>query len=544
MNPTPESPATRTGADIAVQTLADNGIEVIFGIPGGHSFPLYAALTREKRLRHVLGRHEQGLGYMADGYYRASGKIAAVSTTSGPAVANVACPLGQATTDTSAILVLASAPNSALIGKNRGGLHDLNDGIDIVRPVSRYAEHCARVEEIGPKIGAVIAKLKHRRPGGAFVQIPTDVMNQKSDRASLPVAKLDPLRPDESQIQAAAVLLQNAKRPLIIAGTGCVVSHAGPAIKELAERLGAVVSPSMLARGLVAGSEPYTIFLDGPSPSELNAVYEQADVVLAIGTMFKQEDTCNWTVKMGGPLIHIDIDPQEFGRSYPPALAINADASLAAAALLSALGRNHSVDPAWPKFARGLLESRLAARRQRHPQEMAFMEQFRREIPSDVMLFADRCNLGYWMSRCMPCEEPRTFHYPLGYGGLGGSLPQALGAKLAVPHRRIVGILGDGGMQFTLTELAVAVQERLAVKVVITNNQSYGAIKAGMIKNFGKAELGIDLSGPDWAKISAAYDIPFLRFADASSFNRGLRQELETERLCVIEYVNDLADPQ
>jgi thiamine pyrophosphate-dependent acetolactate synthase large subunit-like protein len=247
---------------------------------------------------------------------------------------------------------------------------------------------------------------------------------------------------------------------------------------------------------------------------------------------------------MGGPLIHIDIDEEEFGRSYPAALTIRADARLACEALLALLPLSVNPDKDWPVMARRLFESRLAMRRIRHPIEMAFIEQFRREIPNDVMLFADRCNVGYWMCRCMPCEEPRTFHYPLGYGGLGGTLPQALGAKLACPDRRVVAILGDGGMQFTMSELAVAVQERLAVKIVVTNNQSYGAIKAGMTKNFGVGDFGTALSGPDWAQIASAYAIPFLRFTDADAFCRGLHSELTTDRLCVIEYVNDLADPQ
>ena len=535
---------TATGAEIAIETLVANGIEVVFGIPGGHSFPMYAALAKEKRLHHVLGRHEQGLGYMADGYFRASGKIAAISTTSGPAVANIACALGQATTDTSAMLVIASSPNSLLIGKNRGGLHDLNDGIDIARPVSRYTEHCATVGEIAPKICDVIAQLRNRRPGGAFVQIPTDIMMHRGDRNHVAADGLCALHPKQSSIDAAIAILRKAKRPLIVAGTGCVASNAGIAIVELAARLGAVVSTSTLARGIVPGSAPYSIFLDGPTSTGLNAVYEQADVVLAIGTMFKQEDTCNWAVKMGGPLIHIDIDEEEFGRSFPAEVPIHADARLACNALLASLQQSGSCDKDWPRFARNLHESRLADRHKRHPQEMAFIEQFRSDIPFDVIMFADRCNVGYWMCRCMPCEEPRTFHYPLGYGGLGGALPQALGAKLACPNRRVVAILGDGGMQFTMSELAVAIQEGLAIKIVITNNHSYGAIKAGMAKNFNGIDFGTDLSGPDWAKIASAYNIPFSRFSDANSFTKGLRKELEVDQLCIIEYVNNLADPQ
>lgn len=532
-----------TAASAAVKALVDSDITTVFGIPGGHSFPFYAALRNEGRIRHVLGRHEQGLGYMADGYARASGRIAAISITSGPAVANVATPLGQATTDTVPILVLASAPRSTLIGKNRGGLHDLNDQFDLVKPVARYYAHCGAPDEVYAKTMALVSRLRRGRPGGAFLEIPTDVMSLPAGGGEIPAVQEPRREPNPIEIDEAVKLLSAAQRPVIIAGTGAMISGAGGAIALLAERLDAVVSTTTLARGTVPPARYPILFPDGVTPTEVNDVFQQADVVLAVGTMFKQEDTCNWTLPMGAKLIHIDIDAEEIGRNYRAEIGIVADASAACEALLAKIPGKKAGSEQWLKFAADKQRQRLEARRNRQPEEMRLIDELRRVIPSDCIVFADRCNIGYWMYRCMPFHEPRTFHYPMGYGGLGGSLPQAVGAAIACPERNIICVIGDGGIQFTLSELAVAVQENVPIKVIITNNKSYGAIRAGLLRNHNIGDFGTALSGPDYKGIAEAYSIPFLRFTTHGDFLAGLKREQSIRRLCMIEFQNDLCDP-
>ncbi len=532
-----------TGGQAVVQTLLANKIDTVFGIPGGHSFPVYAALAETPDIHHILGRHEQGLGFMADGFFRASGRIAAVSITSGPAIANITNALGQATTDTSAILVIASAPRADLIGRNCGGLHDINDSLDLARPVSRYAEHCSTVEEISPKLSNLIRQLREERPGGAFLQIPTDVM---ADRADIDVADCpQPSRraAPEQDIEAACRLLATAERPLIIAGTGAVISEAGGIIRVLAERIGAVVSTTVLARGIIPGDLPYVIFPDGAIPTEIDEAFEAADVVLAVGTNFKQEDTANWSIRLNGKLIHIDIDAEEFGRNYSPDIAIHADAETACNAIADVLEREHPADSSWIETTQVLQAARMQRRHGDQTLDMKFSEAFRRILPRDAMLFADRCNIGYWAYRCMPCYEPRTFHYPMGYGSIGGSLPQAIGARMACPDRRVVCLIGDGGIQLTLTELAVAVQEGVRIPIVVSNNHCYGAIRANMARNLDGLDFGTELSGPDYEDIASAYGIPFLRTDDRTEFLELFATELKKDRLCLFEFDNDIGDP-
>ena len=534
--------ATHTGGEAVVETLAAAGIDTVFGIPGGHSLPIYAALHGHSKVRHVLGRHEQGLGYMADGYARASGRMAAVTTTSGPGVANVTAALGQATTDNVPMVVISSGPSAALIGRNRGGLHDLNDAIELAQPACRYVAHADAVEEISPKLAQLIRNLRCMRPGGAFIQVPTNILGASAD---VTICSSDGQRPapDMKTVAVAAELLQTARRPLIIAGYGALLAGAGPAIQVLAERLDAVVATTTLARGLL-GEQSWVVFDDGAVPSVLTKIFAEADVTLAVGTMFRQEDTAGWQTIPTGRLIHIDIDAAEFDRTYPTDVSIHADARLAAEAMVAALpASTPATEATWRQHAAGLQHERLEARRSEPA--MQFTEALRKVIPGDTIVFADRCNIGYWMYRAAAAYEPRTFNYPMGYGGLGSALPQGIGARLACPERRILSIIGDGGMQFTLPELAVAVQEQTPFTLLISNNQAYGAIQAGLGRNFADVDpsFGTALSGPDYGLIAKSYGIDYVRTESETELLRILPELLQNDQLNIIEFRNAIPDP-
>jgi thiamine pyrophosphate-dependent acetolactate synthase large subunit-like protein len=330
---------------------------------------------------------------------------------------------------------------------------------------------------------------------------------------------------------------------LIIAGYGALLAGAGPAIQALAERLDAVAATTTLARGLL-GAQPWVVFDDGATPSALTKIFAEADVTLAVGTMFRQEDTAGWQTTPAGRLIHIDIDAAEFDRTYPADLSIHADARLAVEALVAALPESTpGAEATWRQHAAGLQHERLEARRQ-HP-AMQFAGALREIIPRDTIVFADRCNVGYLMYRTVAAYEPRTFNYPMGYGGLGSALPQAIGARLACPERRILSIIGDGGMQFTLPELAVAVQEQTPFTLLISNNEAYGAIRAGIDRNFDGVDpsFGTALSGPDYGLIAKAYGIGYARIDSEAELLRVLPEQLQNGQLNIIEFRNAIPDP-
>ena len=541
----PES-TKKTGGALVVEALENAGVEVVFGIPGGHSIPIYDALSRTDAIRHVLGRHEQGLAFMADGYSRATGRIGVLTTTSGPGVANTAGAMGGATTDTSAVLNIASAPRSGLIGKNRGGLHDLNSAADLMRPVCRYTEHCGNAADIRRKIGGLIESLRSGRRGGAFCEIPADILAAPveaalttTDESGGPQLR----RPSTADIEKAARMLSEARRPFIIAGTGALESDAGRAIRKLAETCGAIVTTTSLARGLIPPEHPNHVHKDGGYWKPLNEVVAEADVVVAFGTMFRQEDTADWSVQMGKSLIHIDIDPDEIGRSYEPVIGMVADAKDAAERLLSLVSRTRPADPEWLRRGKDAESRHLSGRRREHPVEMAVLDALRGSVADDGVLVCDRCSLGYWVWRCLPTKSPRSFQYPMGYGGLGGALPQAIGAKIGSPDRPVICIIGDGGIQFTLGELGVAAQEGTRFPIVLCNNGAYGAIKAGMIRNYGHAKIGCDLKNPDYRQIASAYGISYTRADSPETFSRELSGMLSRDELGILDLTVDIADP-
>lgn len=532
-----------TGAEAIINTLEAHGVDIIFGIPGGHNLALYDALSRQDRIRHILGRHEQGLGFMADGYARVSGRIGVLTTTSGPAVANIVCALGGATTDTSPVLAISSTISSELIGKNRGGLHDCGETIDIMRPVCRYTCRCKSVEEIPVTITDFFHVLRSGRPGAAYIEIPCDILNTKADVEILSPDIPERTQPDDKKIEAVINHLMSAKRPILWVGTGAVVSDAGAEIETLAARLGALVVNTTLGRGILPADHPNVITPDGALMTEVNQIIARADVVLAVGTMFKQEDTAHWLTIPGKKLIHIDIDPGELGRSYKPEIGIAADARATLAAINKRMPERAPAASVWVKQGKKAEADRLEHRRSRSALEMQAVDILRDAIPRDGILVCDRCSLGYWAFRCLPVYEPRSFIYPMGYGALGGALPQALGARLACPDKTVVCVIGDGGFHFTATELAVAVQENISVTIVLCNNNAYGAIRASQDRNYDGRHFGVKLRNPDFSLIAYAYGIAYARADDLVGFRKTLSNGIKSGKLNIIELTVELCDP-
>ncbi len=538
------NPKQMTGGKAVVAELLRHGVDTVFGIPGGHNLAIYDALLAEQsRMRHVMGRHEQGLGFMADGYARASGRVGVVVATSGPAVANLACAMGQASTDTSPVLAITSAVSSELIGKHRGGLHDCGDASDIMRGVCRHVRRCNTVEEIPRVLRELIHELRAGRPGGAFCEVPCDVLDAIGEVEILPPLDVSRLAPQKEPIATAAGLLAQAQRPLLWVGTGATVSEAGDEIVDLAERLGAIIVHTSLGRGLVPSDHPQVVSNDGALLTEVTEVVADADVVLAVGTMFKQEDTAAWQTKFGKKLIHIDIDAEEIGRSYVADVGIVADAKAALRALLEALPDRQPAPAEWVARGKQAEAARLARRRQQSPIEMKTLDILRAVVPRDGILVCDRCSLGYWMYRCGPAHAPRTFQYPMGYGGLGGALPQAIGAKLACPEKVVVCVIGDGGFQFTATELATAAQEKVPIVIVLCNNGRYGAIRASQDRNFAGRRFAVELANPDFQMLAAAHGMAASRCDNLDDFETQLKAAIDADELRLVELTVDLMDP-
>jgi acetolactate synthase-1/2/3 large subunit len=498
-----------TGGQAVVRALTEHGVDVVFGIPGVHTLALYDALI-DSPIRHILGRHEQGVGFMADGYARASGKPGVALVITGPGVTNVATAVGEAYTDSSPLLVIASAEDQRWLGKMMGHYHDIRDQTEAIRPVTASQTQATAVAEIAPAISAAFARMASARPRPVYVEIPRDVLEAEAETPLQNGLVAERPGPDPEQIAGAVADIEAADRIVIIAGGGAVAAAAGPAIAAIAERLGAPVIVSQTGKGIIPEDHPLSLGNLWSEGNPVDKILRRADLALVIGTKLGAAETEDGAMRLPGKTIRIDIDPEEIERNYRPARGIVADAGKSVAALDSALSAAGTTRNGWNaaeigKVRVSALEIAFGA------ENKDYLAALRRAIPRDGILVNDTTVMSYAAAKFYPVYAPRTFLVPSGYLTLGFSLPAAIGAKIAHPDRVVVSIVGDGGFQFTMQELATARQFRVGLPIVIFNDSTYTAVKMDQALRYDRRYIAVDLENPDFVKLAAAYDIPAVR---------------------------------
>ena len=499
----------RTGGQTVVGSLIEHGVDTIFGIPGVHTLALYDALV-DAPIRHVLGRHEQGVGFMADGYARASGRPGVASVITGPGVTNIATAIGEAYTDSSPVLVIASGEEQRWAGRMAGHIHGIRDQTAVMRPIVDWAGRATEVSQLPDLIDAALTRMASHRPRPAYLEVPRDVLSAEAVvDIPAPAAATRPA-PAPDAIAEALRSISTSDRIVIYAGGGAVLSGADRALTELANQLGAVVLTSQLGKGGVPEDHPRSLGNLQPVDPAIDGLLRRADLAIVVGSKLGAAETGNGTMHLPGNLIQIDIDPEELGRNYPPSQAIVGDARLAVEALLDGLTSAGVAKPGWS--VEELATVRSAALATAFGAEQAeYLAALRRAIPRDGILVNDATMMSYAAARHYPVYEPRTYFAPAGYLTLGASMPMALGAKIARPEATVVSIVGDGGFQFTMQELATAVQFRLGIPIVIFNDSAYTAVKWEQAHAYDRRYLGVDLVNPDFVALAAAYGIPGLR---------------------------------
>ena len=498
-----------TGGQAVVRALAEHGVEVAFGIPGVHTLALYDALI-DSPIRHILGRHEQGVGFMADGYARASGKPGVALVITGPGVTNVATAVGEAYTDSSPVLVVASAEDQRWAGKMMGHYHDIRDQTEAIRPVTASQAQATAVGEVAPAIGAAFARMASARPRPAYVEIPRDVLESEAEITFPDPVVVERPGPAAEQIAAACQDIAGAKRVVIIAGGGAVACAAGAGIAAIAERLGTPVITSQMGKGVIPEDHPYALGNLWGQGNPVDTLLRKADLALVFGTKLGGAETEDGAMRLPATVIRVDIDPEEVERNYRPSRAIVADAGKTAAAIDVALASAGISKTGWS--AEEVARTRTAAlENQFGAENAAYLAALRRAIPRDGILVNDTTMMTYTAAKFYPVYAPRTFLVPAGYLTLGFSMPAAIGAKIAQPDKVVVAIVGDGGFQFTMHELATAKQFGVGLPIVIFNDSTYTAVKMEQAMQYDRRYLGVDLENPDFVKLAAAYGIPGVR---------------------------------
>jgi len=491
--------AVMTGGEVLTRSLAAHGTDVVFGIPGNHNLSIYAHLA-SSNIRHVLSRHEQGCGYAADGYARSSGRPGVALVTAGPAVLNTLAALGQAYSDSIPVLLVSPGMPLRHPYRGNGHLHETKDQHAAVDAVVAASYRVTSVAEIGAAVTQAFVDMLAGRPRPVHLEVPIDVLDESTDtEIGSPVA-LPHVTAPADQLDRAAVALDESVRPGLVVGGGA--RFAAAEVCQLAERLGAGVVTTSNGKGILPEDHPLAL----GAGAHLPAVAEWArtrDVILAVGTDLGSSDLWNGPWQLDGTLVRIDIDPRQVGVNARPEIALVSDATHALRSLRRQLGPG-GVGPldsgdttAWVSRVRDEADAEGALWREEVKAIADVLER-------DAVVTGDSAAVCYYGLRAnLPLHVAGAFLYPTGYGTLGYGLPAAIGAKVAAPERQVMAVLGDGGVMFTLPELASAASEGLALPIVVVDNHGYGQIRRNMELR-GYSPLGVDLPSPDFAAVGRA----------------------------------------
>ncbi len=499
-------PTTATGATRLVEKLEQLGVKLVFGLPGVHNLPIWKALS-ESDIRLVGIRHEQTAVYAADGYARATGRLGVAVVTTGPGAANTLGATGEAMASGSPVLVIATDVSTAFRreGVYRGTLHETRDQTAMFRPVTKAARLVDSAEEIDAAVFECGQLARVAPTGPVYLGVPTNLLSQQV--SSRPLAMMVP-KPSSAlsaaDINRAYELLAGAERPLIWAGGGALRADAGPLVGELARRLAAPVITTFMSRGLLAPEHPCAV----PGPvhaKEVGALWDEADVVIAIGTDFDGTMTQNWQMPPPPALIAVNVDEADASKSYAPDVTLVGDARDVLEQLVPGVAERDGL-PELERRLTAIGREVAAAVAADDEQAKVLLEVMERALPPDAVVVTDMCIPGYWLAGYWRAPEPRKLAYPLGWGTLGFGFPASLGACLAAAGPTVC-VTGDGGFMYACGELGTVAQERIPVTIVLVDDGGYGMLRFDQT-NHGEEPFGVDLVQPDFVALARSFGIP------------------------------------
>lgn len=494
----------RTGGELVLDSLKAAGVDTVFGIISVHNIPIFDAIAREGGVRVVPARTEHGAAAMADGFARSSGRLAAVITSTGVGAANAAGPLLEAFTASSPVVHITGQVDAAYVDQDRGFLHAAKDQLGMLDRVGKAAFRAASTDEIPDVLRMAIQLARAGRPGPVSIEIPIDQQYRSVDARVEAIPQPGRVAPDDSAIEKAARLLQQARRPVIWAGGGTIASDAAEVLRQLAERIGAAVLTSASGRGSMPEDHPQCIGFFGVDAT-VAPVFEQSDLLLAVGTRLRGNETRGWELRLPSPRIQIDVEPSLLGRNYPVDVGIVGDARLSLERLLGVV--RGSDNPDW--LAR-VAETRRAARTRMRttlgPYERV-LDDLRSTLAREAIVVRDvTIPATTWGGRLLETYIPRTALYSATYAiGMGFGL--AIGAAIGRPDRDVVLLAGDGGFVTAVGELATAAQERARVRIVLFNDGGYGILRNLQDTHFDGRRFAVDLVTPDFLRLSESFGV-------------------------------------
>ncbi|MCU0463847.1 MAG: biosynthetic-type acetolactate synthase large subunit [Anaerolineae bacterium] len=535
-----------TGAEILLECLIREGVEVMFGYPGGAILPTYDAMAKYPQLKHVLVRHEQGASHMADGYARASGRVGVCIATSGPGATNLVTGLATAMMDSVGIVAITGQVARGSIGTDA---FQETDVTGVTLPVTKHNYLVMSAAEIPYVVHEAFYIAKSGRPGPVLIDVPKDVQTEKAEfnvenyppRLKLPGYQV-PKGASDEELQAAVELIRQAKKPIILAGHGIMMSGAVQELRELSEVSGIPVTLTLLGKGAMPESHPLCLGMMGMhGHAACNNAIQDADLIIALGMRFDDRVTGNLkTYAPHSKKIHVEIDASEINKNVKVDVGINGDLRTVLGQLLPMAP--HKSHAEWMNQIRDWQED---------SSEREILNHYSGEGLLGAQVINDlwRCTDGNAITvsdvgqhqmleaQYYPHQRPQTMLTSGGLGTMGFGFPAAIGAKFAKPDEEVWAVVGDGGFQMTLAELATARQENVDVKIAILNNSFLGMVRQWQEFFYDERYQSTPMVNPDFCKLAEAYSIPSMRVTRRDEIEEAVAYARSIKGPVLIEFV-------
>jgi acetolactate synthase I/II/III large subunit len=531
------------GAKALITSLEKEGVDIVFGLPGGANLPIYDELV-DANFRHVLVRHEQAAAHMADGYARIKRKAGVCMATSGPGATNLITGIATAHADSIPMVAITGQVPVAMIGKDAFQETDI---IGIANPCTKYAFQPRKAVEIPEVIKKAFYITESGRPGPVLVDIPKDVQQEKAEIEFPDLIKVRGYKPafdpDLSQIEKAMALIMKAEKPIIMAGGGVILSGAFHELQTLAEILMCPVVTTFKGKGAFPENHPLAM---GPigmhGHAEANKIIIEADCIIAIGARFSDRSVGRFDeFGKGMSIIHLDVDPAEIGKNKSVDVAVVGDVKSSLRTLVKMLttkGIRKDPDNSWLKRRKELIEYYTSTIKDysREITAKKTLKKLRELLPSEAIVTTEVGQCQMWASLHFDVITPGTFFSSTGLGTMGFGFPASIGAKAAKPDVPVIDIAGDGSFNMTENSLAVSVLEKLPVIVFLLNNYMLGMVAQWQRTFYNRRYMGVQQNRcPDYVKLAESYGAQGMRVQSINELDKAIKVGLSSDVATVID---------
>ncbi|HLN89082.1 MAG TPA: biosynthetic-type acetolactate synthase large subunit, partial [Candidatus Binatia bacterium] len=538
-----------SGAQALLESLEQEKVDVIFGILGGAILPVYDALCGNKKIRHILARHEQGAAHAAEGYARASGRAGVCMATSGPGATNLVTGIANAYMDSSPIIAITGqvpstgANTSYMIGRDAFQEADI---IGITTAITKYNFQPRTVNEIPVAVKSAFYLATTGRPGPVLIDLPKNVQSGTADvefTDRIDAGGYKPVTyPDPAKINEAASMLAKAERPIILAGGGVIIAGASDELTQMSDLLVAPVATTFMGKGSFPETHPLSLGSIGMHGNPAaNKLMGEADVLLAVGTRFSDRATANLdTFAANAKKIQIEIDNAEINKNVEVDQPIVGDAKISLKMLHAAVSKKlqKGEGKAWTKRVKEAKEQ-LSPLMKDLPRDLvpkSLLTELRKLLPESAIVTTEVGQNQMWSALYFKALKPRTFISSGGLGTMGFGFPAAIGAKVACPDRPVVDVAGDGSFIMTEQELACSVTEDIPVTVIVLNNSVLGMVAQWQRMLYKRRYMAVNLGNtPDFVKLAEAYGAQGLRATSVEEFQKAVKTALASKVTTVID---------